>query len=511
MINLKQVFSVAVLALFLTNAPNAYSAWSIDQNKNTIFLDNGYSVSLPANNSIVFAIKDAAGNMSQIEAGPVVLENDGGVWRFRANTRFELSDGTKITFVMQPGFNQSFFKKLYITKNAQSVEVTRLGTDSPTISDVGGDGYAIDEMLRTTAYIAKESNGVDDWTNVEGDKIARDMPFISYESYETAQFFTNLSPFAPFDPDTVANPRVALFQQFNNLVQILTQLTGDMQTYVNSMTSIQDRLFWINYRNALDMDLSLIRNNRNGTFDERVAFYNAIVHEIRLELKFNINLTSAFGVWPKDTLEHLEIELNKVAEDWTVFNAKLAHIRILNLKPGVGGGAIDGAIGIAAPADPADIDWSLIHEIGHYYDNSSENLMIEEFRKISGWIDVTRKFTDISNDENDRGEYVPFEGNAKLKRDGKFYDDLDPIDLDGDGQLDGIFQVHYGQVHIHDLYANEFYVFPGKSYSYMQANPIDDFADSFKLFHTNPSSFKAECPQKYAFMVKFAGYDPLAD
>jgi hypothetical protein len=202
--------------------------------------------------------------------------------------------------------------------------------------------------------------------------------------------------------------------------------------------------------------------------------------------------------WSIEELEILQTELERMPIDFSVFNPKLSRLGIANLPDGVAARNWDrGGIDLGAGQVS-----SLIHEIAHYYDQSHENLRINEFMEISGWRDVTSDFSSISSDYFN-GSYRPYDGNAVLSRDGQVYNDGDEVDLDGDGHNDGIVQVNYGDVMIYD---------PSATFerSYGSTHIKEDFATTFESFFRNPASLQRSAPEKYDFMVAYTGIDPLA-
>ena len=206
--------------------------------------------------------------------------------------------------------------------------------------------------------------------------------------------------------------------------------------------------------------------------------------------------------WTEEDLKDLDEQLGRLPKKFTVESTSLREIRMEPQSAGVAG-FNDGQI---ISVKSGEVDWALIHEIGHNFDN--ENPKWKQFQAISGWKDVTGKFDKISDDY--AGDTYDWDGGtARLKRDGKIYKDGDMIDLDGDGKTDGIVQVHYGKVMIYDPDA-AFIADSNKggitNYSYV--NPKEDFAETFKYFFTDPKELKKVAPEKFQFMVDYVGYDP---
>ena len=208
--------------------------------------------------------------------------------------------------------------------------------------------------------------------------------------------------------------------------------------------------------------------------------------------------------WTEEDLKDLDEQLGRLPKKFTVESTSLREIRMEPQSAGVAG-FNDGQI---ISVKSGEVDWALIHEIGHNFDN--ENPKWKQFQAISGWKDVSGKFDKIS-DDYEGNSYVPHEGTARLKRDGKIYKDGDMIDLDGDGTIDGIVQVQHGKVKIHSDKANFYAPYQAKDpYKdiYAAVNPLEDFAETFKYFFQDPESLKKKSPEKFQFMVDYVGYDP---
>jgi uncharacterized protein Yka (UPF0111/DUF47 family) len=145
-------------------------SWQVDQENNTIQLDNGYELSFD-NDRQSWHIKDADGNEVNIWGDPHVKENDGGKWDFKQDSTFVLDDGTKITVHTQPRDNgTTVTDTVTITKGDQAIQVTGVADNNVQISDVMNNGEALD-AAHNDGYVFYEENGVDDWTNADGDVI----------------------------------------------------------------------------------------------------------------------------------------------------------------------------------------------------------------------------------------------------------------------------------------------------------------------------------------------------
>lgn len=291
-------------------------------------------------------------------------------------------------------------------------------------------------------------------------------------------------------------------QHFDDLeAELMEKLEAYRQDLANA-DRYHDVNFYLDLTLALEGDIQALNDNRNtGTLEQRAQFFNNLHTEASTELKYNINLTNALEpAWSIEELEDLQTELERMPIDFSVFNPKLSRIGIADLPDGVAARNRDGN---GIDIDPNYINWALIHEIGHYYDQSHENLRMDQFMEISGWRDVTSDFSSISSDYVD-GSYRPYDGTAVLNRDGQVYNDGDAVDLDGDGIDDGIVQVNYGDVMIYD---------PSATFarSYGSTHIMEDFATTFEYFFKNPASLQRNAPEKYDFMVAYTGVDPLAD
>ncbi|NJN46844.1 MAG: DUF1521 domain-containing protein [Candidatus Competibacteraceae bacterium] len=151
-----------------SNASN--SSWQVDQENNTIQLDNGYELSFD-NERQSWHIKDADGNEVNIWGDPHVKENDGGKWDFKQDSTFVLDDGTKITVHTSPtGNGQTVTDTVTITKGDQAIQVTGIANNNVQISEVMSNGEELD-AAHNDGYVFYEENGVDDWTNENGDTI----------------------------------------------------------------------------------------------------------------------------------------------------------------------------------------------------------------------------------------------------------------------------------------------------------------------------------------------------
>lgn len=240
-----------------------------------------------------------------------------------------------------------------------------------------------------------------------------------------------------------------------------------------------------------DADLNLLPRRWVGV----VANANVFLEKKEaLEEAYDVNLT---GKWSMADLNDLEKTFALIKnKKFTTQNPKLQTIHLENLPPGVGGSNYgNGLIKIL----PGKVGQVLLHEIGHDFD--IENPQWKDFQKMSGWREVTAQFTKISSDYDSGGAYRPYDGTALLKRDGQLVNDGESIDLDGDGKVDGVAQVNSGKVFIYDKEAK----FVS---AYAHTNPKEDFAETFENFFRNPEILKKRCPDKFLFMVNFAGYDP---
>ena len=478
--------------------------WSVDQESKTIHLDNGYTITIEGKDE-AWTITDPDGNKSRIWGDPHVHEGDGGKWDFKADMTFELEDGTKITVKTKEIGDGSVTvsDELYITKGDQCVTVTGLAANNPQINDVTMDGQAVDAAI-DDGYVAREMGGVDDWS-FAGDEITHNLPFVDYEVYVAGRAgflnppglnlldIMNLGAWAT-SPDQTDEEIVD--GQLNNLKQDLQNKLAEYEQKLAEADTYYDKRFYQDLVNATRGDIQELTDNMDsGTVQDKVELFNRVTYQFHLEVKFNINLTSNGEIWSQADLQALDAQLSLMPSDFTTFNDNLREIRMEAMAPGVGGYNTGSGL-IAIP--PGGVQHAMVHEVGHDFDN--ENPRWDDFLALSGWENVSGQFSNISSDFIG-DTYSPYSGSAKFS-DGNVYHDGDPIDLDGDGTDDGIVQVHYGQVWVHDDTA-------AFNRAYAGTNPKDDFAEVFRLFFQNPQDLQNMSAEKYDFMVDFVGYDPL--
>lgn len=478
-------------------------SWSVDKESNTIQLDNGYSITFD-NKDQSWHIKDATGKETQIWGDPHVVEGDGGKWDFKAQMTFELEDGTKITVKTKPIGDGSVTvsDELTITKGDQCIKVTGIADNNVQISDVTMDGQAVDAAV-SDGYLARMGDNVEDW-EFGGKEITHNLPFVDYETYTAGiAMFTTPPWYAQIDPNNIGASDPGSGKSDSEIVSdLLDQLQGDLETkladYQQKLADADnyyEKKFYQDLVNATQGDLTEIKDKKDaGSLADQVKLYNRVSLEFQLEVKYNINLTSKDAEWSIQDLTDLDNELKNVPPEFSMFDDRLSEIRRQPLDPGVGGVNYGGLITIAE----GQIKHAIVHEIGHDFDN--ENPRWDDFLAASGWENRSSDFSNISSDMVN-GAYVPLGGSATYK-DGTVYHDGDKIDLDGDGQTDGVVQVHYGKVYVCD--ENAKFVT-----SYASTNPLDDFAECFKYFFDNPQALKNASPEKYAFMVEYMGWDPL--
>lgn len=240
-----------------------------------------------------------------------------------------------------------------------------------------------------------------------------------------------------------------------------------------------------------DADLNLLPRRWVAAVPGAKAF---LEKKKALEDAHGVKLT---GSWTMTDLNDLEKTLALVKnEKFTVKNPKFQTIHLEKLPPGVGGYNYGNGLIKIRPGKVAQV---LLHEIGHDFDE--ENPKWGEFKKISGWKDVSNLFTGIGSDYDSTGAYRPYDGTAVFEKDGKMIRDGEAVDLDSDGDRDGVVEVYSGKVFIHD--ENASFISP-----YAHTNPKEDFAETFESFFLNPQKLKTQCPAKFSFMVDLAGYDP---
>lgn len=487
-------------------SPDDATTWSVDQDSKTIQLDNGYTLTFEDQDQ-AWHIKDADGNDVRIWGDPHVAEGDGGKWDFKAQMTFELEDGTKITVKTKPIGDGSVTvsDELIITKGDQAIHVTGIADDNVQISEVTQDGRRMDRIT-ADGYTAHESGSVEDWT-FGGKEITHNLPFVDYETYlEGMGLYATPPGLNLFDPNNIGafNPTSGLSDEelveseLERLEDDLEAKLADFQQKLSEADNHYERKFYEDLVNATQTDLNELRDGMDeGTLADKVNLYNRITYEFHLEVKYNINITGVGTEWTQDELKALDEELAKVPTDFTIFDDNLREIRREAMQPGVGGYNTGSGL-IAIGEGAARVRHAIIHEIGHDFDN--ENPRWDDFLEASGWEDHSSEFSNISSDFVN-GVYTPSGGTATFN--GQVYHDGDAIDLDGDGTDDGIVQVHYGKVYVCDADA-DFIT------GYAATNPLDDFAECFKYFFTDPQALKNQCPEKYDFMVEYMGYDPLA-
>lgn len=161
---------------------SSLKTWSVDKNNKVITLDNGYTLTFEGKEQ-AWHIKDSQGNEVRIWGDPHVYEDDGGKWDFKAQTTFQLEDGTKITIKTKPigDGSMTVSDELFITKGDQSVHVSGIADNNVNISDVSMEGQRIDQAI-DDGYLVKEMGGVDDWS-FGNEEITHNLPFVDYETY----------------------------------------------------------------------------------------------------------------------------------------------------------------------------------------------------------------------------------------------------------------------------------------------------------------------------------------
>ena len=511
------------------------STWRVDQENLTCYLDNGYQIVfeqelIGSKFHEEWQIIDDEGNVTHI-SGLHVHESDGGKWDFGADMSFVLADGTKITFQTKTHDyypDVTVIDSLIITKGDNCIQVTGLGSNQFTISEVTYNGRQIDADT-FDGYVLTEKGGTDDWilTSCEeftqnvpseyqnfGDEVMHNLPFVDYETYCYAihnSIFANY--FLPVSIDLSGHYTAeTVDQRFDDLEAVLAFFLSGYQQGLDYTQKISDRSFIRDYIDAFTGDLHSLRDHRNkGSLLERAQFFNNLRTEVLLELKYNIVLTHDLApVWSGQDLEALQTELEKMPLDFSLFNPELSNLSFAKLPNRVSA-TNRGSDGIVFNINYDDtVGRSAIHEIGHYYDqydyDGYENPRIKEFMAISGWCDFTSRFTEISSDYDDTG-YIPYDGHAIFDKDGQVYHDGDVIDLDGDPNnvgKHGIVQVQYGKVFIHSFSATF-------AEDYGSVAPIEDFATTFENFFNDHSNLQSNSPEKYAFMLEYTGYDPYSN
>ncbi|MEJ2611492.1 MAG: DUF1521 domain-containing protein [Candidatus Thiodiazotropha sp.] len=483
------------------------NSWRVDQENKTVYLDNGYRLVCDGK-ECGWKLLDDEGKVLHVFGDPHVRESDGGKWDFKADMTFKLEDGTKITVQTKDwGNGMTVSDNLIITKDNQCVQVTGIAADKPVISEVTNNGEEMDAKT-DDGYVASEMGGVDDWS-LNGNEITHNLPFVDYQTYLDGMHYHDiLDFFSLFLIDlSSAYSEEIVNQNIDGLKEAFKSELAKARNSQNNTDTYYDKKFYEDYIQALEGDiktLDIIRNT--GDLKQRATLLNNLCLEATLELRYNIVLSVSkndYGpVWNNHDLQQLQTQFNILPTDFSLFNPQLSQIGISDLPEGTNGMNY-GRDGIKIR--PNNISYALIHEIGHYYDANSDNALIQEFKEISGWRDVTSEFvsTSISSDYAADESYIPFEGTAELKRDKHKYTDGDKIDLNGDGIFDGIIQVHYGLVMVHDISATFARKYGGTA-------PREDFATCFNYFFNHPSQLKADVPEKYEFMVKYTGFDPLA-
>jgi hypothetical protein len=345
------------------------------------------------------------------------------------------------------------------------------------------------------------------------------LPFVDYQSYlDISGMHSDPPAFSLIDPKQLPalaaaaglTQKAYVAGQLEDLEDDLEERRRHAASNRDRADSVYEREIYADLCDALDEDLKEIQKGDGGSLTDRVTLYNRVAHEEQLEVKYNLNLTSndapkTRATWSEEELQALDEELSKLPVGFTLFDYQLREIQRKVLLDGSGGVNYGGLI--ALPEGAGAVRHAMIHEIGH--DFADDNPKWNEFLALSGWKDVSEQFSDISGDDKKdpatgQLHYAPYDGDARLNRDGKIYSDGEVIDLDGDGRDDGVVQVHYGKVMVCDQDAR----FVS---DYAHTNPGDDFAECFKAFFRNPETLKAADPGKYEFMVDFTGQDPLAD
>jgi hypothetical protein len=505
----------------------ANQTWSIDQASKTITLDSGYSITLD-NRKQSWRIHDPDGKEVLIWGDPHVAEGDGGRWDFKAQTTFALEDGTKITCKTRLAADGtvSFSDELFITNLAsdQAIHVTGIADDNVQIGEVTSGAQGVDDSAQD-GYLVTEKGTVEDWT-FGGLEVVRDLPFVDYDAYldligmrdnPPQANLLDLSSLSGLAMAAGLSSQAYLDQRLVELEDDLTRRRDDARAKRDQADSTYERQIYADLYTALEQDLKDIGAGRTGPLEDKLTLHNRVAREAELEVKYNLNLTSNqdpdwAATWSEEELAALDEELERLPADFTTFDYALKEIQRKVHIAGSGGVNYGGLITL--PEGAGAIRHALIHEIGHDFDD--QNPRWEEYKSLSGWMDVTDQFKDISTDYQDdpttgnvlldkNGNpvaYDPYNGHAVFNGDGKVYQDGDPIDLDGDGVSDGVVQVHYGQVMVRDSihFVND----------YGGTNPLDDFAITFQYFYQDPQKLQTESPAKYQFMVNYTGQDPLA-
>ena len=170
--NLKQLSEIeAKLKAF--NYPDAAQkangdhSWSVTGNSfpKSIHLDGGYKITVHDNDN-KWDIADANGNVTTIWGDPHVSENDReGYWDFHDDSTFVLPDGTKISVGTAP-YNENtditVTESLTITKGHQSISVSGIANNQPTVGQPSFNGIALDDNTND-GHIFQTGDNVADW------------------------------------------------------------------------------------------------------------------------------------------------------------------------------------------------------------------------------------------------------------------------------------------------------------------------------------------------------------
>jgi hypothetical protein len=316
----------------------------------------------------------------------------------------------------------------------------------------------------------------------------------------------NLPPFGELPPGTSRVEVDALLDdmekgikaRFDRYVRLMNEATDP------KMRDFYQDLVW-----AMAHDLVAVTEAKGKGFTfERIDAFNGLAREMRLEIKYNVNIVNEGGKpWSKQDLEELERGLSKLPIDHTVENDKLRIISKRATVPTSDGdhagqffeqGVIligDGASGVPGSASrPNIIAETIVHEIGHSKAPKWKE-GLEEFSKLSDWRFLGKPENLPSLAKYNDGDVVT----VKELRDA------------GVPGLNGLDDGSYLRISKRD--GNVFVVPAAKPPEesrnfvspYAMTNPHEDFAESFALYYLDREKMRREFPDKFAFMEKMFG------
>jgi hypothetical protein len=253
--------------------------------------------------------------------------------------------------------------------------------------------------------------------------------------------------------------------------------------------------FFSDMQGAMQDDLAALQGSQRMSREQKIDLYNRIAHEAEIEIKYNVNVGRFDKDWTQDELTQMDAALARIPdrlllEDRTL--NKILRFGSDDVYHRAGGhNSENGSIGIYDAAFGKSSQFpgganqgfssfadTLIHEVGHGL--AEHNPRYDDYLKISGWHKV------------DPALLAGRVNNSEVKgSDVGITDDPDGIYIIAKESGQGAFVRRKDAEFGHSDY--------GKT------NPADDYCETLAEFLLDPEALRAKAPEKYQFMVEFAG------